>query len=79
MLTWEYKVEVSGCRGMSEEDLNKLGSEGWMLMPPFAVTVPPDEIAARYDSTPVLRIMYHFKRPIGVRDFNSINDDSQKH
>lgn len=59
--TWEYKVVVEQFGAtppsLSEQQMNKLGAEGWELVDTRVVTIQQAAGGAQY------RTDYHFKRP----------------
>ena len=67
MLLWGNKVVNCNEKLMTEEKLDELGGDGWML-----ISVVPSQ-------TYVAHCVYYFRRPIGVKDINSVSDESQKH
>ena len=76
MLMWEYKIEKCHPDEMTEEKMDTLGAEGWLLVDvlPIQTYAPTNDLSSFACS----RAAYYFKRPKNklyqdVKDVNAIN------
>ena len=79
MLMWEYKIETCHPNEMTEEKINALGAEGWLLVD----VLPLETRGNAVYSNAIERAVYYFKRPKNklyqdVKDVNAINADTKQ-